>query len=624
MPIKKYKKREVGFEETVVDSLAEEQNIMERPIGSLVFYILLFVSVLISSIAIGRVAIWGTLKHEFYKGKALANINKEVPIIAPRGIITDRYGESLLENKAIFSVTLDINAMIKDGREAEILAAAENILKIDPEGLKLKIYGADLENNNILIIAQDVAREDAIKIEGLDINSISISSDYRREYKSEAFSHILGFIGLPSIEDIEGDSNISLIDAVGKNGLEKYYDGILRGKNGKESVFRNAKGESEETGNYTEPHPGETLTTTIDKELQGFFYESLSKNLRAKGQKAGVGIIITPKNGEVLSLISLPSFNPDEIGKYLDNYSHPLFNRAISGAYNPGSTIKPMHAVAALKEGVVNEKTRIYSDGLIEVPNPYNPDLPSYFVDWRPQGWVDVYSAIAKSSNIYFYAIAGGLPKNESGIISGYLNPNGIGIEKINNYWRKFGFGSKTGIDLPNESVGFLPEPEEKEERTGSIWRLGDTYNIAIGQGDVLLTPLQLLNGLIAIINGGPVFKPHIRLTDPEPLFDLSILSQEFAIVRRGMEETIKEPYGTGYYLSSLPFKTAGKTGSAQVSGNTKTNALFIGYGPTDEYMKDKQIAMLILIEDAQEGSLNAIPIAKEVFEWYYMNRLTK
>ena len=220
-----------------------------------------------------------------------------------------------------------------------------------------------------------------------------------------------------------------------------------------------------------------------------------------------------------------------------------------------------------------------------------------------------MYSAIARSSNVYFYTIGGGF-----GDIAG------LGIEKMKKYWEMFGYGRKTGIDLPYEAEGFLPFPEEKEKRTGQMWRIGDTYNISIGQGDFLTTPIQLLAQISALANGGMLYEPYVVKRNDHPLAvrDFSLWKNDIEEVRKGMRETVEKPYGTAFLLSSLPFDISGKTGSSQIANNTKTNAFFVGYAPSDNPV----LAILILVEDAREGSLNTIPIARDVFEWYYYKRM--
>ena len=221
-------------------------------------------------------------------------------------------------------------------------------------------------------------------------------------------------------------------------------------------------------------------------------------------------------------------------------------------------------------------------------------------MDWKPHGWVNFYSALARSSNIYFYALGGG-----------WEDVSGLGISKLKEYWQRFGLGKLTNIDLPGEKEGFLPAPS-------SDWRLGDTYNTSIGQGDLLLTPLQLLNYITAIANGDKIYEPRIAKTEPKILKDLANLKEFLSEAEKGMIEATQKPYGTAYFLKDLPFVVAAKTGTAQINYNTKTNALFVGYGPVPQ----PKIAILILVENAREGSLNAIPIAKDVFRWYYDNRI--
>ena len=327
-------------------------------------------------------------------------------------------------------------------------------------------------------------------------------------------------------------------------------------------------------------------------------------------------------------MVNLPSFNKNifvesghntEKSRILNSSNHPLFNRSVSGAYNPGSTIKPLVALAALSEGVIDAKKQIFSAGFIEIPNPYFPDKPSRFLDWKPHGWVDLHSALARSSNVYFYEIGGG-----------FNDTKGLGIDKLKEWWGKFGLGQKTNIDLPSEDNGFLPDPEIKERKTRDIWRIGDTYNVSIGQGDLLVTPIQLINFIAAIANGGKLYQPYVvkNIIGPNNeiakennqliLSDYSSLSDYIAEVQKGMNDTVDKSYGTAHLLSDLPVTVAAKTGSAQILNNTQTNAFFVGYAPA----VNPQIAILVLIENAREGSLNAVPVAKDVLNWYHWNRL--
>lgn len=619
------KKSDISFDEAIAQTVSES-DLVESPISSYIFWGSLLGVGFFAAIAVFRIAELGIINGSAYAAKAEANINKELQLAAPRGVITDRFGEPLVSNISIFSLYLKVGEMIKSGERVKVESALKEILDLSLEDF-LKELPGNLEKADDIKIAEDISREQSIKLDSLGLSSISVRSDYKRKYSGPAFSHVLGYVGPPRKEDLAKDRTLSLIDTVGRTGIEAYYDKELRGRNGKETVYKNAKGEFQEIEGIEEPKPGENLETTIDAPLQQYFYDSLIKNTTLRGQTSAVGIALNPKTGEILSLISLPGYDPNNLKKYLNTPTQPLFNRAISGTYNPGSTIKPLHAIAGLHEGVIGKTLEIFSRGYIEIPNIYNPDAPSRFVDLKPNGWVDVYSAIAKSSNIFFYAMSGGLPPNEAEIIRGASKITGLGIERINGYWRIFGLDRKTGIDLPGEADSFLPNPEEKQKRTGQIWRVGDTYNISIGQGDISVNMLQLADYFAAIANKGKVYKPHIAKNEEgaenNVLLDLSEFSNEFYAVEKGMQDSVYKSYGTSTRLAEVPFKIAAKTGTAQTNFNTKANALVVAYGPTDA-PGGPEIEVLVLIENAKEGSLNAIPIAKDVLTWYYENRLNK
>lgn len=606
---RKYQHR-INFDEVISDSIPSAEGLAphERPLGTTAFYTVFGLTALIAFVFLGRIMLLGAIRHDRYVERANANIMQEIPIIAARGIITDRNGEPLVANEAVFSVLLRTDEMIRQGEKEKVLQIAQRVLALDPTEVERTIENTDLESIADIILAKNIRRDQALAIRASDIQSLVILSDYRRAYTEPAFSHVVGYVGLVNADDLRNNRSLVLNDYIGRAGLEAYYDDVLRGKNGAIAVARNAFGELEEIEQRREPIPGKSVQTTIDSEFQKYFYNRMLQGLAALGRTAGVGIAINPQNGEILALVSFPSFDSNNIAPALENPYQPLFNRAISGLYNPGSTIKPVHAAAALHEGVVSPETQIFSAGFIEIPNPYFPDQPSRFLDWKPHGWVNVYSALARSSNVYFYAVGGG-----------YENVRGIGIDKLREYWRAFGFGNRTGIDLPGEAAGFLPSPEDKEKRTGEIWRVGDTYNVSIGQGDLRITPIELLTAVTAIANNGKAYTPHIRKSNTaSELLDVSWLSPDLAHVRKGMEDAVAKPYGTAYALADLPIQVAAKTGSAQIANNTKTNALFVGYAPSE----NPEIAILVLIEDAREGSLNTIPIAEDVFRWYYNNRL--
>ncbi len=615
-------KNELNVEDLVFNKDKREQDYLELPLSRQTFWLVGLVILGVGLIVFGRSFYLNVVRGFFYQDRALANLHRELEIPAPRGVIRDRFGNPLVENKNSFSAFLSVVDLLKSGSDlrGSVQQIAE-VLDADAEELVGFVERANLEKRNYLPLARNISRSQAIALSSLNLDAIDITADYVRDYPNgPVFSHVLGYVG---------ESETSK-DIVGKSGVEAYYDQFLRGADGRMLVYRDAKGQVLDEKIAEAPRSGADVVTTIDADLQTFFYNRLKTALAFLGRDSGVGIALDPQNGEVLAMVSMPTFDNNQIAKYLNGRSQPLFNRAISGQYTPGSAIKPLVALAALREKIVEPDFQVLSTGSIEIPNPYDPENPSRFLDWKAHGWVDLYSALARSSNVYFYEVGGGFERFK-----------GLGIEKLRSYWQTFLLGQKTGIDLFSENSGFLPAPEEKEKRTGQIWRIGDTYNVSIGQGDLLLTPLQLINFIASIANGGKIYRPHLvsappslaptlSVGEPTPgvgfvgrqfpvLFDYSDWQEELAAVRRGMEDAVSKPYGTANMLAYLPMKSAGKTGSSQVANNTRTNAFFVGYAPAT----DPEIAILVLIENSKEGSLNAVPVARDVMQWYYENRIS-
>ena len=611
------KKQDVFLEEAVLDDIAKDFDLLEMPLSRAVFKLVIFSAIVIAAIVTARIFFLGIVKNDFYQARAIANAGQTITVEAERGGIFDRFGNPLVKNQPVFRLNLILAELLKESQRRKTIQAIKDILNIDVEQMENLLNSVNLENSDSVALPVDLSEEEAKKIKNLNLNSLRVANSFEREYiEPQIFSHLTGYTGLANKEDLE--KGFSLNDIAGKSGLEKYYDKELRGKDGKIIYYRNAKAEIIDNKFLNDAQPGYSIKTTIDSELQAFFYNQLKNKLSEAGSLNGVGIALNPKNGEVLSLISLPGFDSNNISdKILNSPGKPFFNRAISGLYAPGSTIKPLVALAALKENIVKPKDKIFSAGYLEIPNPYYPDQPSRFLDWKPHGWVDLYSALARSSNVYFYEGGGG-----------FEGQKGLGIEKLKEYWQKFGFSEKTGIDLPGEANGFLPDPEQK--KNNDLWRIGDTYNVSIGQGDLLTTPIEIIAYIAGIANNGKIYRPSImknivdsngdliRQNEPQLIKDLSDLSAYIPEVQKGMADVVNKNYGTAYLLSDLPFKVAGKTGTAQIKQNTEINAFFIGYAPLD----DPQIAILVLVEEAKEGSSNAVPIAKEVFKWYYENRL--
>ncbi len=623
-------KKELFLEEAVLDDLAQDLETLELPLSQRAFKLVTISFIMIITVVASRLLFLGIWKDDFYKERALINVGQVTTVRAQRGIIFDRFDKPLVKNLPAFRLNLKLVELFKDDEERiETTKTLEEALGLSAGYIEGLLKGVDLERQSSLTIARQLSVDQIIKIKNLNLSAVRIEDDFKRQYfEGEVFSHLIGYTGPVDKNDLKKFPPLSFNDTVGKSGLEAYYDEELRGEDGETIDYRNVKGEIIDNKLLKNPTSGYQLYSTIDAEFQSYFFNRLRQTLTYLGSRAGVGLALNLQNGEVLALVSLPSFNNNKIeSEALTNPYKPFFNRAISGIYTPGSTIKPLVVFAALKENIITPDKEIFSPGYLEVPNPYYPDKPSRFLDWKPHGWVNLYSAIARSSNVYFYTVGGG-----------FGDIKGLGIEKLNEYWQKFRLDKKTGIDLPSENEGFLPDSQTRE-KNGGIWRLGDTYNVSIGQGDLLVTPLQLLNYISAIANAGKIYQPFIikkivsedgeiiKETNPQIIEDYSSDIEIIKKVQKGMADTVGKPYGTAYLLADLPLAVAGKTGTSQIESNTKINAFFVGYLPAEALAKagaplDKQIAILVLIENAREGGINAVPVAKDVFEWYYYNRI--
>ncbi|MEK7554616.1 MAG: penicillin-binding transpeptidase domain-containing protein [Patescibacteria group bacterium] len=586
------------------------------------FFLVAGVATLLAVGIFGKVGFLNVVRGAFYEVRASANVSREINLPSYRSVILDRYGEVIAENEGSASIFLNVSTFLlaNPERRASISEKITDILRLESAEFDRLIGEADLVKNNWVPLARDVSSGEVIAVKALNEPAIQIVDDYRRIYREgRAFAHVVGYTGIG-----EGNS------VVGKSGIELEYDEEIRGKDGRYIFFEDASGTIVGNRIVSPPEPGKPFETTIDADLQRFFYHRLTEALASLGRDAGLGIALQPKTGEVLALVSVPSFDANvfvdrkrapERAEILNNPGQPLFNRAISGAYSPGSTFKPVVALAALRENILNSGTAIFSDGALEIPNPYFPDLPSVFLDWKAHGWVNLAGALARSSNIYFYLAGGGIPRGLQPIdlVLGTFDRGGLGAQKIMEYAARLGFGSKTGIDLPAEGESFLPTPDERETRSGEAWRVGDTYNVSIGQGDLSVTPIQLVSFIAGLGNGGVINRPSIRKgSTVTPIADFSDWQGEIKEVQKGLEDAVREPYGSSHMLSNLPISVAGKTGTPQIANKRRVNAFFMGYAPTD----DPEIAILVAVENAREGSLNTLPIARDVFQWYYEHRM--
>ncbi len=626
---------EIIFEEALSDEWSQDLGVIEVPLDEQPLWYLGLIAGLLGLVIAGRLLFLGLGKSTFYEARAESNLFQFERVSAPRGPIVDRFGDVLAENQPVFSALLDLRMFLRErDLEEKTFALASSTLGIARDALWAMIEERNVEQSgDPILLSGELSQRELVALKAADLDTIKVVDSFKRIYPNGPLTaSLIGYLGLPTAGDLKSDGALSGQDMIGKAGIEAFYDKELRGKPGLSAKLRNASGKILGAEKRTEPKIGATLALTIDTEFQRYFYDRFMQSLHTLGRTSGVGIAIDPRNGEVLALMNFPSYDNNVFHTAGENQKRielltspqkPLFNRSLAGLYNPGSTIKPLDGVAALAEGVIDPEHTIYSPGYLDVPNPYDAEHPSRFVDWRFQGNVDLGAALAQSSNVYFYIVGGGSPQRDPRLgveWNGDFGVKGLGISRLIDWWKKFRLDEPTGIDMLGEASGFLPTPEWKKEKTDRSWLLGDTYNVSIGQGDLSVTPIELLNYITAIANGGTLYQPFLNTdrASSTVLSDLTWYAPEIKEVQKGMRQAVTGVMGTAHTLNDLPFTIGAKTGSAQVQNNTQENAFFVGYAPYN----DPQIAILILVENSKEGSLNAVPIAKDVLSWYYEHRI--
>lgn len=422
-----------------------------------------------------------------------------------------------------------------------------------------------------------------------------------REYLfPEALAHVLGYIGKVDEQEIK-NSLLGQDDLVGKTGIEKEYDADLRGKDGRVLVETDSQGKVVREIKKEEPEAGKDLDLAIDFELQNKAYSLLNN-------RKGVIIASDPKTGEILSLVSSPSFDPNlltlnqpGINKILNDTNEPMFNRAIAGLYPPGSTFKIITALAALEAKKITKNTQIEDTGTIKVGDYSYGNW--YFLQYGSKdGSVDIVKALQRSNDIFFYH-------------TGEM----LGIEKLASFARNFGLGKALGIDLPGEANGLIPTPQWKKETKTENWYLGDTYITAIGQGNLLLTPLQVNAITAAVANNGKVCSPHLLKDKKADCRDLKFEEENLNLVKKGMTEACSKG-GTASVFFDFKPQVACKTGTAEYGltgrllNQDQTHAWFTVFAPAH----DPKIAVTVLLEGAGEGSKVSAPIARDLLKYWF------
>lgn len=425
---------------------------------------------------------------------------------------------------------------------------------------------------------------------------------------------VLGYVSYPK-KDSRGF--YFRTEYIGRNGVEAAYDEILKGKNGSQIVVVDALGEVVGEHAIAEAVEGEAIHLSLDAELSEAMYQIISTSSAKAGFRSGAGAIMDIYTGELIAMTSFPTYDPEVMAdghevEIIESYNQddrlPFLNKAVSGAYTPGSIVKPFVAYAALAENIIDPNKEIVSTGELVVPNPYNPSNPSRFTDWRAHGVMTMREAIAFSSNVYFYIVGGG-----------YGDQKGLGITKMAEYYRLFGLGSTTGITIAQEQAGVVPDPAWKKEIFNDDWRLGDTYFTSIGQFGFLTTPIQMLRAYAALANGGSLVSPHVIKGEQGQVINLGLDKDYLKIVHEGMRKTVNYDGGTARALDRKDVAIAAKSGTAEVgAGNAYVNSWAAGFFPYEE----PRYAFILMMDKApRSNALGATRIMGDVVEWMSKNR---
>ena len=607
---------------TIRDHSAEANLFARRAFVGFVFVTLL-VAVLLSNLYTIQVD-----DHQDYQTRSNDNRIKVIPIAPNRGLIYDRNGVLLAENKPVYN--LEVIPEEVDDLDASLSALTQFI---DISEQQKNDFKDDIKHNRRFKSQVLKARLTELEVARFSVNQhkfpgFSIEARLARYYPfADTLTHALGYVAklnkkeLAKLESEEQATNYRATHDIGKLGIEKYYEQLLHGQVGSQRVEVNNRGRVIRTLSMTPPQPGHDLVLTLDIGLQQIAQHAF-KDMR------GAVVVMDAKDGGVLALYSNPSYDPNlfvhgissKNYKALLNPDRPLINRTTQGRYAPASTVKPHLAILALEEGLVTENTTIWDPGFFQIPN-----VDHKWRDWKRwgHGHVDVYKAIEESCDTYFYDTA-------------YR----LGITKISDFMAQFGFGDLTGIDIHEETTAILPSKEWKEARFKESWWRGDTISVGIGQGYWTATPMQIANALNILVNKGVNRPPHLVQVAKQENQVVQINNEEkppvilkdpkhWQIALDAMHNTVSKVTGTAHKaFRGVSYDPAGKTGTAQLVSiaqgerydakslkeRHRDNAIYVGFAPYD----DPQIVVSIVVENTGGGSTVGAPIARQLMDYYF------
>lgn len=581
---------------------------------------LLVVCLVLFAVLLGRMVYLQLWRGDYYAKQSDGNRLRQSRILAPRGIIYDSEGKELVNNLPGYAVVLQKQSSYKP----ETLQRLSNLLQMPVEEINAKIKASENFYEPIML-KNNLDQQMVTKIEEQRryMPEVMLSAQPIRNYPyHELAVHALGYVGEVSAYEIEQGlfKNITQGSLVGKGGLEKTYDKYLRGEDGAFMEEVDVAGNVVKHYDSVQPIPGKNLKLTIDYELQKELEAFTDKHLAflrssgiAPGARAAAVVAIDPRNGAVRAMVSRPGYDPNWFvhGISSKNWNsinndpnHPMNNKVITGEYPPGSTFKIVTGSAAFELKKVGLNEPIFDGGF----HPMVPTMGN--AGGEVLGWLTFIKALAMSDNVYFYEL-------------GYR----VGIDNIEKYAHIFGFGERTGIDLEGESKGLVASKKVKREIWDEDWRLGDTFNAAIGQGFNLTTPIQLSVMLSIVANGGTKYQPYLVdsiINSDGSLFEkpkraegkhIDVSQQTIDYIRMGMSATTQEG-GTASYFAGLPKPIAGKTGTAENS-HGRDHGLFVAYGPVD----DPELVVVCIVEQGGFGSVAAGPIVYKAFEEFFQEK---
>jgi penicillin-binding protein 2 len=568
------------------------------------------------------------LQHSDYATRSEDNRIKLQPVVPGRGLIYDRKGRILADNVPAFRLEV---VPEQAGDPDRWLPALQRVVALAPEDIKAFHEARRAQRGfRAIVLKPRVDAEEAARfaVDRWRFPGIELVSYLNRRYPHQAlFAHVIGYVGRVDEDDLAalGESGLAFSHA-GKTGLERYYEDALRGALGQQQVETNVEGRALDTVGRVPATPGADLRLSVDLDLQQAMVDAF-------GEAEGSAVAIDPSTGQVLAMVSLPSYDPNlfvngishpDYRALMDNPSRPLFNRNVLGGGPPGSTIKPMVALAGLDSGLRTPQDRVFSTGEFFIPGQRR----GYRDAHGGGGWVDLRDSISRSVNYYYYDLA-----------------YDMGIDRFSDYMERYGFGARTGIDMVGENDGIVPSIDYKRGIGSEPWYPGETVIAGIGQGYWVATTLQLARATAAIANGGTLhplrmvearrdgYQAPWRMLPPGGTARITDHPDHLRAVQEGMMDTVHGPRGTARAMAiGAPYTMAGKTGTAQRSsrrGNRSVDprdlpyhlrhtALFVGYAPAD----NPTIAVAVMVEHGGYGGSAAAPIARKVFDAWLLGTM--